>query len=163
MARIGYTARGLVFVLIGGFAGLAAFGSGRPVGTRGVLHKVLAQPMGDLLIWMIAGGAEQSVEVLALPLGIVGTNCPTPSAAGCSSRVVPGIMDIDELAQQPEPLCRQRGREQGHTRHVAAWSVEAGRRGRRSSRWVFAVPDLYARAVVAAAAIIRCADSPTTA
>ena len=56
MARIGYTARGVVFVLIGGFAGLAALGSGRPVGTRGVLHKVLAQPMGDLLLWMIAGG-----------------------------------------------------------------------------------------------------------
>ena len=38
-----------------GFRGLAALGSGRPVGTRGML-EVLAQPMGDLLIWMIAGG-----------------------------------------------------------------------------------------------------------
>ena len=56
MARIGYTARGVVFVLIGGFAGLAALGSGRPVGARGVLNKILAQPMGDLLLWMIAGG-----------------------------------------------------------------------------------------------------------
>jgi hypothetical protein len=32
MARVGYVARGVVFILIAGFAGLAALGSGDPKG-----------------------------------------------------------------------------------------------------------------------------------
>jgi Domain of Unknown Function (DUF1206) len=56
MARVGYAARGVVFMIIAFFAGLSAFGSGRSVGTRGALHSVLAQPMGELLLWIIAFG-----------------------------------------------------------------------------------------------------------
>lgn len=56
MARIGYVARGVVFLIIAFFAGLAALGSGRSVGTSGALHSVLVQPMGELLLWIIAFG-----------------------------------------------------------------------------------------------------------
>jgi Domain of Unknown Function (DUF1206) len=56
MARVGYVARGVVFILIAGFAGLAALGSGDPKGTRGALQTLLVQPAGELLLWLIAGG-----------------------------------------------------------------------------------------------------------
>jgi hypothetical protein len=56
MARIGYAARGIVFLIIAFFAGLAALGGGRSVGTIGALHSVLARPMGELLLWIVAFG-----------------------------------------------------------------------------------------------------------
>src|ERR1700680_4917105 len=56
IARVGYVARGLVFLIIAFFAGLAVLGSGRSVGTRGALHTVLGHPMGSFLLWIIAFG-----------------------------------------------------------------------------------------------------------
>jgi hypothetical protein len=57
MARVGYAARGIVYIIIGGFAALAALGArARTVGTRGAFETLLAQPLGDLLLWIVAAG-----------------------------------------------------------------------------------------------------------
>jgi hypothetical protein len=56
LARIGYAARGVVFVLIGIFSALAALGKHRPLGTTGVLHEIFVRPMGDVLLGIIAAG-----------------------------------------------------------------------------------------------------------
>lgn len=56
MARAGYGARGLVYLIIGFFAVVAGFGAGEEVGARGALGKLLSQPLGTGLVWaMIVG------------------------------------------------------------------------------------------------------------
>ena len=57
LPRLGYAARGLVYLVIGGFAVLAAFGSeGRAPDERAALLKILQQPLGDVLLALVALG-----------------------------------------------------------------------------------------------------------
>ena len=56
LARTGYAARGLVYVLIGFFAVLAAFGRSEVEGTEGALQALLRQPFGTILVWFVAIG-----------------------------------------------------------------------------------------------------------
>lgn len=57
MARLGYAARGMVFLIVGTFALLAASGVGaRPKGFSDSLQTLLAQPFGAVLLWIIAFG-----------------------------------------------------------------------------------------------------------
>ena len=56
-ARLGYASRGLVYVLLGGLAVLAASGAGGDTsGKRGVLVTVLMQPLGWIWLSLIALG-----------------------------------------------------------------------------------------------------------
>lgn len=53
LARSGYAARGIVFVIVGWFAILAAFGSGRTKGSEDALQTILRQPLGEILVWLM--------------------------------------------------------------------------------------------------------------
>jgi Domain of Unknown Function (DUF1206) len=55
--RIGYTSRGIVFFILGGFAVLAALDSHRhAVGNKGALIALLAEPFGRVLLSLMAIG-----------------------------------------------------------------------------------------------------------
>lgn len=74
LARFGYGARGVVYGLVGGLALLAAFGSGGQAGgSRSALQALLAQPFGQVWLFLIA-------------LGLFGF---------CTWRVVEAVTDAD--------------------------------------------------------------------
>lgn len=57
LARLGYAAKGVVYVIVGGIAASAAFGRGERVeGSRGALGTLLEQPFGRLLMAIVALG-----------------------------------------------------------------------------------------------------------
>lgn len=57
LARAGYGARGIVYLLIGGLAALAALGQGgQTTDSRGVLERILFAPWGDLLLGIMVVG-----------------------------------------------------------------------------------------------------------
>jgi hypothetical protein len=57
LARLGYAAEGLLYVIVGGTASLAAVNvGGRVRGMRGALNLIVAQPFGRLVVALIAVG-----------------------------------------------------------------------------------------------------------
>lgn len=57
LARLGYAAKGVVYLVIGGIAARAAFGSGERVqGSQGALRAILEQPFGRFLLGLMALG-----------------------------------------------------------------------------------------------------------
>ncbi|SFR96500.1 DUF1206 domain-containing protein [Sphingomonas jatrophae] len=56
LARLGFAARGLVYVLVGWFAIDAARGGGRPSDNQGAIASLAAQPLGHVLLALIALG-----------------------------------------------------------------------------------------------------------
>lgn len=57
LARLGYGARGAVYLVLGGLASAAAFGAGGEVAsTEGVFQEILSQPFGQILLAIVALG-----------------------------------------------------------------------------------------------------------
>ena len=75
LARLGYAAKGLLYVIVGGTLAFAATGfGGRPVGLRGALRVVVAQPFGRVGVALVALGLfgfilRRGLQVFVPPAG----------------------------------------------------------------------------------------------
>jgi hypothetical protein len=57
LARFGFAAQGVVYIIIGSLAALAAFHrGGRTTGSHGALVEILSQPYGQIMLGVIAAG-----------------------------------------------------------------------------------------------------------
>ena len=84
-ARLGYAGRGAVYLIVGGFAVLAALGSGGAKGQKGALRSVLEQPLGEALLGVVA-------------LGFVGF---------AIWRALQAFLDADHLGREPKALAKR--------------------------------------------------------
>lgn len=94
LARLGYAARGVVYLVIGWFAVTAAQGYNRPTDSKGALAELFDKPFGAVLLAVVALGLAG--YALWRVVGAVGDvdNCGT-SAKGLAKRggqVVAGII-----------------------------------------------------------------------
>lgn len=57
-ARLGYSARGVIYLVIGGLALLTAFGEkgGKTTDSKGAILKILEQPFGNVMIFLLIVG-----------------------------------------------------------------------------------------------------------
>lgn len=57
LARLGYAARGLVYIMVGGLAAIAAIGSGGSVtGSKGALQTFMGEPLGWVFLGLLGLG-----------------------------------------------------------------------------------------------------------
>lgn len=82
LARAGYASRGIVYLIVGGLAALAAFGEGgSTTDSRGALFTVLSAPFGKLLLAGLGAGLL-FFAVWRLVQALLDTDCHGTSAKG---------------------------------------------------------------------------------
>ncbi|WP_170149500.1 DUF1206 domain-containing protein [Rhodoplanes roseus] len=88
LARLGYAARGIVYLLIGGLAVLAALGrGGGTTGSKGALQTLLEQPLGTVWLGLVAAGL----------------------LCFAAWRVLQSVFDADHLGRDRNALMRRTG------------------------------------------------------
>ncbi len=115
LARLGYAARGLVYLVVGWFAVTAARGHNRPVDSKGALAELFETPFGAVLLGVVA-------------LGLAGY---------ALWRIVGAVADVDNRGSKAKGLAVRAGHLISGGIHVAlafyCVRLLAGRGGQESS------------------------------
>jgi hypothetical protein len=86
LARFGFAAQGVVYIVIGSLSALAAFHrGGRTTGSRGALVEILSQPYGQVMLGVIAVGF-MGYTLWRLTQGILDTEHKGSDAKGIVAR-----------------------------------------------------------------------------
>lgn len=85
LARLGYGARGVVYLIVGWMAATAAFKGGETTGTKGSLEEIVSQPMGEIMLGVVALGLI-GYSIWRLVQGITDTDNHGTSAKGLAIR-----------------------------------------------------------------------------
>lgn len=92
-ARVGFLARGAVYIIIGALAAKAAIGSGGDTtDSRGALNVIAGQPFGTVMLWIVAIG----LAGYGLWKLVEATN--DPAGRGAGHRALDAIKGIAHLA-----------------------------------------------------------------
>jgi hypothetical protein len=87
LARFGFAAQGVVYIVIGSLSALAAFHrGGRTTGSRGALVEILSQPYGQVMLGVIAVGF-MGYTLWRLTQGILDTEHKGSDAKGIIARL----------------------------------------------------------------------------
>jgi len=92
-ARVGYAARGLVFLILAYFAVLASIGTARPIDSKEALRQLLAQPFGEILLAAMALGLL-CFGLWRLTQLLIDPDCYGTDAKGWVRRAVYGLAGI---------------------------------------------------------------------
>jgi hypothetical protein len=93
LARLGYASRGAVFLILGYFCAVAAWGSTRPLDSHDAFRALLARPFGSALLLTIAVGLFCFAAWRLLQAIIDADRCGQ-TVKGCCKRLVYGLAGL---------------------------------------------------------------------
>ncbi|HLM01237.1 MAG TPA: DUF1206 domain-containing protein, partial [Pyrinomonadaceae bacterium] len=97
LARFGFVAKGVVYIIIGGLAALAAFtGGGRTTDSRGAFEEVLSHSYGKLLLGAIAVGMA-AYAVWRIVQAVKDTENKGSGAKGIARRIGYAVIGVIHL------------------------------------------------------------------
>jgi hypothetical protein len=97
LARLGYASRGTVFLILGYFCAVAAWGSTRPLDSHDAFRILLAQPLGGALLLCIAIGLFCLAAWRLIQAVLDADRCGR-TLKGCCKRTVYGFAGLFYLA-----------------------------------------------------------------
>jgi hypothetical protein len=141
LARIGLTARGVVYLVMGWLAVLVATGGKANVDQRGALTEVLAAPFGTALVWLLAFGFA-AYSLWRLSEAVFGVTGESPGAGPRLKSLARAIAYAVLAVTSVSLLNGSRGTQSGQQGHLAGTVMSQS-----GGRWLVALAGLVLVAV----------------
>ncbi|HEX8274144.1 MAG TPA: DUF1206 domain-containing protein [Longimicrobiaceae bacterium] len=141
LARLGYAAKGVVYLIIGGIAARAAFGSGERVqGSQGALQTILEQPFGKFLLALVALGLAGYALWRFVQAGLDPEHGGRTDGGGAAKRVGYAISGVIHAGLALAAARMVMGRGGGGGDRTADWTATLMRQP--AGRWLVAAVGL---------------------